>query len=218
MLVYSYYVFFQIAALLVALYQYPKIKGTQYKYFIPYLLFIVVFELGQLNNWFVINHMNLWITNIAMTISFLFYGFFLLSIIRTLTFKKWIKRAVFLSILCSLTDMIFIQGFWHLDTIAILLQLGILIMTTCLYFYELLNYTEETLSIIRLPAFWLNTGLLFYCLVSFLSISAFAYMAYTRNPEYHLLYDVTANIANIIFYSFLMITFICFNRITRSYS
>jgi hypothetical protein len=215
MLVFSYYVFFQIAALLVALYQYPKIKGTQYKYFVPYLLFIVIYEIGNLKDWFVIDHKNLWITNIAMTISFLFYSFFLLSIIRTITLKKWIKRAVFLSILCFLTDVIFIQGFWHLDTIAILLQLGILIMITCFYFYELLNYTEETLSIIRLPAFWLNTGLLFYCLVSFLSFSAFAYMAYTGNYEYHLLYDITANIANIIFYSFLMITFICFSRITR---
>ena len=215
MLVYSYYVFFQIAAFLVALYQYPKIKGTQYKYFVPYLLFIVVYEIGSVYNWFVIDHKNLWITNITMTISFLFYSFFLLSIIRTVVFKKWIKRAVYLSILCSLIDMVFIQGFWHLDTIAILLQLGILTMVTCFYFYELLNYTEETLSIIRLPAFWLNTGLLFNCLVNFLFFSAFAYMAYTGNREYQLLYDITANIANIILYSFLMVTFICFNRITH---
>jgi hypothetical protein len=217
MLVFSYYVFFQIAALLVALYQYPKIKDTQYKYFIPYLLFIVVYETGQLNNWFVINHMNLWIINIAMTISFLFYSFFLLNIIRTISFKKWIKRAVFLSILCSLIDMTVIQDFWHLNTIAILLQLGILIMITCLYFYELLNYTEETLSIVRLPEFWLNTGLLFYCLVSFLSFSAFAYLAYSGNQEYQLLFDIFADITNIILYSCLIVTFICFNRITHLY-
>lgn len=215
MLVFSYYVFFQIAAFLVALYQYPKMKGTQYKYFIPYLLFIVVYEIGQLFNWFVIDHKNLWITNIAMTISFLFYSFFLLNIIRTFFFKKWIKRAIFLSILCSIIDIVFIQGFWHLNTIAILTQLGILTMITCLYFYELLNYTEETLSIVRLPEFWLNTGLLFYCLIGFLYFSAFAYMAYAGSREYHLLYDIYADITNIILYSFLMVTFICFNRNMR---
>jgi hypothetical protein len=215
MLVFSYYVFFQIAAFLVALYQYPKIKGTKYLYFVPYLLFIVVYEIGSVYNWFVIDHKNLWITNIVVTVSFLFYSFFLLATIRTPVFKKWIKRAIFLSILVSLTDMIFIQGFWHLDTIGILLQLGILTVITCLYFYELLNYTEQTLSIIKVPAFWLNTGLLFNCLVNFLFYSAFAYMAYLGNREFHLLYDITANIANIILYSFLMVSFICFNRITQ---
>jgi hypothetical protein len=214
MLVYPYYVFFQVGAFLVGLFCYSKVKYTHYKYFIPFLLFIACYEIGSLYDLFAIDHKNLWITNIVMTISFLFYGFFLLNIIKTPVFKKWIKGGILLSIFCTLTDVFLIQGFWNLATFAILLQLGVLIMTTCLYFYELLNYTQETLRIVRLAPFWLNTGLLFYCLLYFLFFSVFTYMAYSRSHEYWLLCDIVPNIANILLYSFLMITFLCCRKTT----
>jgi hypothetical protein len=211
MLVYSY-LFFEVLAFLVALLKFSKIKHTEYRYFVPYLLFVVVFEMGSIFNWFTIKHQNLWSANITMTISFLYYSFFLFFTIKTQSFKKWIARLTSLSIFCAFVNMSFFQGFWKLDTVTILMQFAVIILITCLYFYELMNYTEKTLVIIKLPGFWLNTGLLFFCLAEFLFFSAFAYMAYEKNYHYLLLFHVISNIANAILYSCLTISFICFRK------
>jgi len=214
MLVYSY-LFFELLALITAVFQFSNSRQTIYKYFIPYLTFIVIYEIGSLLNWFSIDHKNLWIANITMTLSFLFYSWFLLKLIKTSYFKNWIKRVIVLSSFCSLVNMAWIQGFWKLNTITILLQFGIIISITCFYFYELMNYSEKVLFIIKLPDFWLNTGLLFFCLSEFLFFSAFAYMAYKNNYAYHLLFFVISNVANAILYSCLTVSFLCFNKTRR---
>jgi len=72
------------------------------------------------------------------------------------------------------------QGFWKLDSITILLEYAIIIFINFLYFYELMNYSGEALNIVKSPGFWLNTGLLFFCLFEFLFFSSFAYMAYKK--------------------------------------
>ena len=209
------YLGFEIMAFLTALVQFPQIKQTDYKYFIPYLFFIVLYVVGTYFNWFSINHTNLWVSNIIMSISFIFYSVFLLKILNRELFKKRIKGLIFLSVFISLINNIFIQGFWNLNTATILFQYGVLILITCFYFYELMNYTEK-LIVIKLPGFWLNTGLLFFCLAQFLFFSAFGYMAYKGSHEFNSLFYVISNMANAILYSCLTISFLCFNKITNS--
>jgi len=110
--------------------------------------------------------------------------------------------------------MAFFQGFWKLDSVIILFQYGIIILVNCIYFYELMNFTNKELGIMKLPAFWLNTGLLFFCLSQFLVFSSFAFMAYNGNYEYHFLFDVISVIAGAILYSCLTVSFICFSKTT----
>jgi hypothetical protein len=205
----SAYLFFEFLAFIISVIKYRALKNTPYVYFIPYLFLVLIYEYGTLKNWFVINHSNLWISNITLIIFFLFYGIFIRNIIKTERFKEWIKGLIFLSILCSAANMFFIQGFWNLNTITILFQFAVLIAITCLYFYELMNYMGKELRILRLPGFWLNTGLLFFCLGQFLFYSSFAYMAYKKNYDYYVLHLVLSNIANAILYSFLTISFLC---------
>lgn len=204
------YLFFETMAFLTSLFQFSKIKQTNYSYFIPYLLIIMIYEIGSFFNWFSINHTNLWISNFIMTFSFIFYSFFLLKILDGITTKKWIKGLIFLSIFFSLINNLFIQGFWKLNTASLLLQYGLLIMITCLYFYQLMNSTEK-LVVIKLPAFWLNTGVMFFCLVLFLFYSVFD-LAYKNNENYNRLFYVISNIANAILYSCLTVSFLCFNK------
>jgi hypothetical protein len=212
------YLFFEIIAFLTAVFQYPQIKETQYRYFIPYLLFIVIYEIGTILNWFSIHHRNLWLANFTMTLSFLFYCLFLRTIVKSQPLKRWIKRLVFLSIFCLIIDELFVQGFWDLDTIIILLEYGIIIFIVCFYFYELIDHPEHAMSIIKVPAFWLNTGLLFFCLAQFLFFSAFAYMAYKNDYNYYILFSVISNLANAILYSCLTAAFLCFNTTTNQLS
>jgi hypothetical protein len=206
------YLVFELIAFLAAVLQLKNIKYTQYKYFIPYLLFIILYEYGSIENVFVINHSNLWISNITLFVFFLFYSIFLYGLLQTDTFKKWIKVWIEISILLSILNLAFVQGFWSLNTITILLQFIIIIASTCLYFYELINNTKYKLVIVKLPGFWLNTGLLFFCLAEFLFYSSFTYMAYKKNYEYFVLFSIISNIANAILYSCLTVSFICFSK------
>jgi hypothetical protein len=182
----SAYLFFEFLAFIISVIKYRALKNTPYVYFIPYLFLVLIYEYGTLKNWFVINHSNLWVSNITLIIFFLFYSVFIHGI-----------------------NMLFVQGFWNLDTITILLQFAILIGITCLYFYELMNFMGKEPQVLKIPGFWLNTGLLFFCLGQFLFYSSFAYMAYKKNYDYYVLHLVLSNIANAILYSFLTISFLC---------
>ncbi len=209
------YLVFEIIALLTALFQFQKLKQTNYKYFVIYLFFVVIYEIGSLYNWFSINHRNLWIANLTMSFSFIFYSLLLLKIIKKDSLQKKIKLSINLAISFSFINILFIQGFWNLNTITILLEYAILISTTCLYFYELLNCSEK-LIVVKLPDFWLNTGLLFFCLAQFLFFTAFSYMAYKGSRDFNGLFYVISNVANAILYSCLTISFLCFSKIANS--
>ena len=196
-------------ALLTAIFQYDKLKHTVYKYFAPYLLYVVFYEKTSLYNWYSIHHSNLWINNFTIAFSFLFLSLVLCKVIKTPSYKKWITSAIYFSLLCSAINMSFIQGFWKLDSITILLEYAIIITINFLYFYELMNYSGEPLNIIKLPGFWLNTGLLFFCLFEFLFFSSFAYMAYKNNYDYLLLFVFISYSANVILYSCITVALLC---------
>jgi len=210
MLKYIYFVF-EILALTTLLSQYKKIEKTQYVYFLPFLVFILSYETGSLYDIFIINGSNAWAVNIVITIEFLFYSSFLIALLD----KKSRARLTILTasvFLFTVIDVLVIQGFWNLCTIAILLQYLVLIILICIFFYQLMHRTGEHLSLIQLPHFWVNTGLLFFCLAEFLFFAAFTYMITKKTYSYSLLWDVISNMANIILYSCLSISFLCFNR------
>jgi hypothetical protein len=207
------YFFFEALALIVAVVQLPKLKNTVYKYFVPYLFFILIYEYGTVNGWFGIKGSNIWITNITLFIFFLFYSLILLQLIRTPLYKKCIKAAILFAAFCYLVNNAFFQGFWSFNSITILLQYFILIVITCLYFYELMNYTHVQLSIVSLPGFWLNTGLLFFCLVYFLFYASFTFLAYQKLQAFVTLFRIVANLAIAILYSCLTVSFLCARKV-----
>ncbi|MEO6150026.1 MAG: hypothetical protein ABIP28_07690 [Mucilaginibacter sp.] len=185
-------------------------------FFLPYLLLIVLYELGSFFYLFVINKSNAWITNIIISIEFLFYSCLLIVLLD----KKLRARLVILvlsAFLFTVVDVFAIQGFWDLGTIAILVQYVVLIVLVCMFFSQLMRRSGEHLSLIRLPAFWINTGLLFFCLAEFMFFAAFTYMTAKKNYNYYMLWLVISNMANLILYSCLSISFLCFNKKKLSY-
>src|SRR5882757_9743939 len=121
------YFFFESVALVTVIFQFKKLKNSIYKYFLPFLLFIVFYEYGNIRDWFYINNSNLYITNISEITCFLFYGIVLQTLINNKTYKKIIRVLIPLTLLCSLLNMAFLQGFWKLDSITILLQFAVII-------------------------------------------------------------------------------------------
>jgi hypothetical protein len=210
------YFFFESVALLTAIFQFKNLKNSNYKYFLPFLVFIVAYEYVNIRDWFDIRHSNLYITNITEIAYFLFYAIFLLNLVNNKAYKKIIHVSISVTLFCALLNMAFIQGFWKLDSITILLQFAVIIFIICLFFYELMNSIDISIPIIKMPGFWLNTGLLFFCLAQFLFYSSFAFMAYKGNYHYFLLASVIVNIANAILYSCLSVCFLCFSRTKKS--
>ncbi len=203
------YLFFEFVAFATAVFRYNQVKNTVYRYFIVYLFLIVIYEIASLNNILSIRHTNLWAHNISFTLSFLFLAFTLRKLLKSPKFKTWITWAIYFSILCSAINMAFIQGFWKLDSITLLLQNAIIVVINFLYFYELMNYSGEHLNIIKLPGFWLNTGLLFFSLFEFLFFSSFAYMAYNNDYNYLMLFIFISYSANVILYSCITLALLC---------
>src|ERR1700712_2018403 len=75
------YFFAELVAFIFTIIQYKKFEQTIYAYFFPYLLLIILYEAGSILNIFNINHSNAWITNIIITIEYLFYSFFLIALL-----------------------------------------------------------------------------------------------------------------------------------------
>lgn len=181
------------------------------------MVFIVVCEFLILHDWLYINNSNLYIINISRVIEFLFYSIFLKGVLNNIRFRKVAISLTAVTLICTFINMAFIQGFLNLNSITIIMQFAVVIVIVCLYFYELMKTIETERSIITLPAFWLNTGALFFFLFNFLCFTSFAYMAYKGNYRYLLLFNVISNMANVILYSCLSICFLCFNKSTRSF-
>jgi len=213
----SLYFLFECIAFVSSAINYPYLRQSFYKYLFPYLGFIVFYEFGSLYNWFTVNHSNAWITNITITVFFVFYSWLLNSILKKFKRTTSANNLVVLFILVFTVLTVFIQGFWILDTYAILAQFMWLVILTCTFFYRLINEpTDQRIDIIKLPDFWINTGMLFFCLAEFLFYASYAYMAMRKNYDYYIFFVVISNVANLILYSSLAISFVCFRTMKKS--
>jgi hypothetical protein len=116
----------------------------------------------------------------------------------------------------TVVDILFIQGAMRLCSIAIVLQYALLIVMVCRFFYNTMQHFEKDTSLLQQPDFWVNTGCLFYFLVGFMSFASFN-LAYVRPHFFKVIFDIITIVANIILYSCLVISFICYKP-TRTIS
>lgn len=207
-------VFFEAPALLVCLFCYRKFNLIRYKLFLPYLLLIVLYEFGAANKLFGIgtHKSNLWLVNFEITFEYLFYSFFIISAYPD---KKERKTFGFITLgvfVFTMVDIFFIQGFMKLCSIAIVIQYALLIVMVCRFFYILMQSFDKDTSILSKPDFWVNTGLLFFFLSEFLFFASFN-LAYSRPKFFSTIFHVINTGANIILYSCLIISFLCFRPI-----
>jgi hypothetical protein len=207
------YFWFELLALLSCLIFIKKIRNSSMLYFVPYLLFIVVYEYGSLYGWFTIKKNNLLAVNIVTTIEFLFYSLFINSLV--LSSKK--KKIIFLSIISIavivVLNIVLFQGYYKLHTYSLLLSYTFLIFLSCNFFYELLDINVKSGSILNYSMFWLVTGILFFTLGQFTFFSFFDYIIRSGNLRYRVLFDSISNFSNAILYSCIIIAVLCPKKI-----
>ena len=201
------YFYFELFAFFVCLCTYKKLDRN-FKIFLPFLAFIVIYEFASLKYWTLWHHTNAWSNNLESIIEVVIYTRFISTLDKRKPYRKNVRLVLFIIVFFSFIDMIFIQGFFMLNTIAMVLQYSMLTVLVCLYYFNLINNVDENLDIIRYPPFWATAGILFYALAFIFYHVAFSYMAYKHNYHFFILAQVIPNIACLILYSLLSVAFI----------
>ena len=210
-MMYDFFFFVQITALMVCLILYKKLAHP-YKYFAPFLLLTTLYELGILLGWFKINHSNIWSFNIYTSFEFIFYSLVLHSLLKNKRHKSILFFALTITLVFTVLYNLLYTTFNSFNAYSFSLQAFIIITTCCRYFYYKIKNTQDETPITQQPAFWLNTGLLFYYLGGFLFFASYSYISHLGSSNYLILYRIVINVSNITLYFCLIKLFICFRQ------
>ncbi|WP_183561829.1 hypothetical protein [Mucilaginibacter sp. SP1R1] len=187
-----------------------------FKWFLPFLIFVVIYEFVNMYNWMLLHNSNAWCNNLEGILELTLYGLFIASLHKKKAYRNRVYMVTLAGALLSLIDIVFIQGFWKLATIAMLIQNSILVVLVCIYFYSLFNDDDENLNLITHPPFLVATGILFTSLGCFFYYATFSYMIYRNNYHFYILAKVLPSISSLIFNSLLTFAFICFARAKKA--
>jgi hypothetical protein len=196
---------------IVCLYAYKQLAGN-FKWFLPYFAFVIVYELANFFDWLMIKHSNAWCNNLEGMIEFVLFTNFISSLDNRASYKKKVHILVAVIILLSFIDIFFIQGFWKRATIAVVLQSLFILVLICNYYYNLLEEAAEHMVLLKHPPFLVTTGLLFYFLSNTFYYSCFSYMVYKNNYHFYIL---AGSISNLLLNSLLIYAFLCFSKTKR---
>lgn len=177
------------------------------KWFTPFLLltFIVEFSATRMASRGI---SNTWLYNYFTTLEFTFYFIFFYNQLRVRLFKRFILGVAIGYPVIALTNIIFFQGRSTFGFHTYTVMLGAILIVICcmIFFYELLRY-PGTISLVRIPAFWIVTGLLFFYSFSFAAISLTNYLSkisYVNN-----LFSQLLEKSNILLYILISIGLLC---------
>lgn len=205
---YNFFFFVQLAAFLVCMVVYNKLKHP-YKYFAPYLLLISMYETGSILGWYSRDQNSIWNFNIYASFEFIFYCFLLHSLLK----DKFQKKLLFLAFLVTLfLTVIYNFLLSTFNPYAYILQSFIIITACCKYFYHQIKEGRNEIPITSQPDFWLNTGLLFYYLGTFLFFASYSLISDMGSTNYIILYRIVINVSNITLYFCLIKLFLCFRQ------
>jgi len=153
------------------------------------------------------NHNNQILYSLFAIVEFTFYTWMLRGFLISKKVRKLILWAIYLFPIMQLLNIFFFQGKNGIPTITD--SLSYLIIVTCCtyYFYELLLLTHSV-KLLKEPAFWICTGLLFFYSFSF---PFFGFSNFIdKLPKKYLYYLGTIlNYTNIFLYTLFGIAFTC---------
>lgn len=144
--------YFEFLALCAALYSITKLKNSHMIWFIPFLIFTILLEVGSD---FIYNKYQLktdWIYNILIPTTNIFYGYIFYYLIRDIKLKKLFLISGLLYLLFNIYFLTVKTGF---NVLIVLSSSIILVILSCYYFYRCL------LDDVDLNVFYVKSGLWF---------------------------------------------------------
>jgi len=207
------YMYAELGALVTSLLTFRALKGTAFRLFAFFLLFIVVVELVGDYTGRVLHYNNAWLYNISTTLEFIFYAHIFSRTLRNPVYKRITLGFMVVFPMLMVLNMAFIQGFTEFHSYTNALGSVLMVIFCCLFFYELLlNPLEGELH--KVPMFWVSTGILFF---------------YLGDLSFDLLYNLLKNDAMgrdlfksinnnliLILYSCFIIAFLCQRSLVKS--
>jgi len=209
MLDYLYFVF-ELLAFISCAYFYKSLDKN-FRIFLPFLAFVVIYEYANMYNLLMWHNTNAWCNNFEGIIELIVFGQFMASLDKRKAYRRKVHIAIAAGIAITLIDM-FIQGFWTYGTIAIVFQNTIIATLVCIYYYNLINNSDEYLDLLSYPPFYATIGLLFYSLANFFFYAFFSYMMYVKNYHFYMVAKVICDMGCVFLYSLLAVSFLCFSR------
>lgn len=189
-----------------------KYLDTNFRWLLPFIVFCILFETASEFNWLVINHTNASATNIEEIVEFILYARFLLSFSDRPSYKRNMYMCFGIILVLDVVNMAFLQGFWKMNTITMVLQSLFIIALIVNYYYRTLEKAEDGLELIRHAPFLIVTGLLFYFLGKFFLYVCFSYMAYKNNYNFYILAATIPGLSNLLLNFMLIYSFLCVRR------
>ncbi len=157
------FIYFELAAFVVGMLTYHFLKGTTFRLFPFFLLFIVIVELTGTYIVRKLHQHNSWLMNISTTLEYVFYAYIFSLTLRDPAFKKMARRFMACYPVLVLLNLLFVQGFTEFHSYTVVLGSIFMVIFCCFFFYELLlNPLEGELR--KEPMFWTSTGILFFYL------------------------------------------------------
>ena len=161
------------------------------------------------------------LTNSSAIAEFSFYYFVLRELIFNVKVKKIILYTIIIYALFALINIFLIQGYDRYNAINFTLGMVITVVFCIYYFFELFQKTE-TLSLVRLPGFWIVCAILINNVLTFPIFALLSFMNELTKSNLktsRVIFDnITTifNIINILTYLLYSIGFLCRIRTTRS--
>lgn len=209
------YLYFIAISFLVScsVYRYSNTSPFYLKIFPPFLLATLVVE--AIGAYFSsIGRNNVALYNLFTVVEFCFYLWVISAVITKLAMKYVLRATSILYALASVVNIFFIQKMqtFHSFTYAI----GcLLIVIACIYYFFELFRVPKAVSLVRTPAFWICSGLLFFYCCGF---PLFGLSNFISGISPMIIRNFTAiiTIMNIFLYSLFTIAFLCRLK-TRKY-
>jgi len=210
------YVFCILIGFLASLSLYFQRKGDAYlKLFPPFLLITLLVECASMFG-MVKGKAIFAMYNFFSILEFSFYFFLLREIIKSVLIKRIVRFIIWLYALLALGNLIFIQKIYGFPSLTYAFGC-LLIVAICIYYFFELFQLSHSVTLVRQPAFWICSGLLFFYCCSF---PIFAPMNLTKAlpPFIFRNFGAIINLLNVLLYSSFTIAFLCRLRTRNSMS
>lgn len=199
-----------------ALFHARKIWGSALRPLLFLLPVINIVEWGNLFKLYSINHSTGWIFNLVVhPAELVCFASVYYALITGSQARKWITWFSVLAGIFMIADAAFIQGVTSLDTYSYIFLCCILVLFSSLYFTQLV-YGDNDLSLIRMPYYWFNLGVLLFFAGEAPLFAFFEYFLVTNNfNAFRSTFLIFSNLLNIIFYTLVIVSCFCFRKQQR---
>jgi hypothetical protein len=174
MKLFSFYTVVELLTFIAALLWCGKRASGLFRLFIPFMLYTVLTESTArlLREYFGVKNNNL-LYVVYVPLEFLFFSYLLYNWIRNSKLKVVVKVSCGIAIAFAVVNAIWIEGFMHRNTNTMVLMAVLMVAYCFMYLFDLLQHSDEIASPLRLPDFWIVTGLLFFNLGGVLMITMY---------------------------------------------